>query len=108
MLLGKEQFVVGILEVCRNKIYCCVPCLVAQSCLTILDSMDCSLPDSSGSMGILQARILEWVAMPSQGNLPNLGLKPGSLPLQRQITVRPSGKPAVLKGKLALMDFHKL
>ena len=63
MLLGKEQFVVGILEVCRNKIYCCVLCLVAQSRLTILDSMDCSLPDSSVH-GILQARILEWVAMP--------------------------------------------
>ena len=38
--------------------------LVTQSCLTLWDSMDCSPPGSSVH-GILQARILEWVAMPS-------------------------------------------
>ena len=38
-------------------------CLVAQSCLTVYDPMDCSPPGSSVH-GILQARILEWVAMP--------------------------------------------
>ena len=37
---------------------------VAQSCPTLCDPMDCSLPGSS-VRGILQARILEWVAMPS-------------------------------------------
>ena len=42
----------------------CVLCLVAQSCSTLRDLMNCSLPDSL-SLGILQARILEWVAMPS-------------------------------------------
>ena len=63
MVLGKEQFVIAILEICRNKIYCCVLCLVAQSCPIIFDPMDCSLPDSSVH-GILQARILNWVAMP--------------------------------------------
>ena len=35
-----------------------------QSCLTLCDPMDCSLPGSS-VYGILQARILEWVAIPS-------------------------------------------
>ena len=40
----------------------CVP--VAQLCLTLHNPMDCSTPDSSVH-GILQARILEWVAMPS-------------------------------------------
>ena len=35
-----------------------------QSCPTLCDPMDCSLPGSSVH-GILQARILEWVAMPS-------------------------------------------
>ena len=35
-----------------------------QSCLTLGDPMDCSPPGSSVH-GILQARILEWVAMPS-------------------------------------------
>ena len=38
--------------------------LHAQSSLTLCDPMDCSLPGSS-VLGILQARILEWVAMPS-------------------------------------------
>ena len=36
---------------------------VAQSCLTLCDPMDCSLPDSS-FYGILQARILEQVVFP--------------------------------------------
>ena len=35
---------------------------VAQSCLTLFDPMDCSPPGSSVH-GILQARILEWVAI---------------------------------------------
>ena len=35
-----------------------------QACLILWDPMDCSLPGSS-IQGILQARILEWVAMPS-------------------------------------------
>ena len=33
---------------------------VAQSCLTLRDPMDCSLPGSSVH-GIFQARVLEWV-----------------------------------------------
>ena len=40
-----------------------VLCLVAQSCTTLCNPMDCSPPGSS-IHGILQARILEWVAMP--------------------------------------------
>ena len=40
-------------------------CLAAQSsCLTLCDPMGCSLLGSSVH-GILQVRILEWVAMPS-------------------------------------------
>ena len=35
---------------------------VAQSCLTLRDPMDCSLPGSSVH-GIFQARVLEWVAI---------------------------------------------
>ena len=37
-------------------------CLVAQSCLTLCNLNDCSLPGAS-VYGILQARILEWVAI---------------------------------------------
>ena len=35
---------------------------VAQSCLTLSDPTDCSLPGSSVH-GIFQARVLEWVAI---------------------------------------------
>ena len=37
--------------------------LVTKFYLTVCDPMDCSLPGSSVH-GILQARILEWVAIP--------------------------------------------
>ena len=40
--------------------------LVAQSCPTLCDPMDCSSPVSSVH-GILQIRILEWVAVPFSG-----------------------------------------
>ena len=49
-----------------------------QSCPTLCDPMDLSLPDSS-VRGILQARILKWVAMPSPGDLPDPGINPPSL-----------------------------
>ena len=38
---------------------------VAQLCLTLCDPMDCVAHQSPLSMGILQARILEWVVMSS-------------------------------------------
>ena len=41
-----------------------VPAKLIQSCPALCDFMDCSPPGSS-LHGILQARILEWVAMPS-------------------------------------------
>ena len=50
---------------------------VAQSCPTLYNPMDSSLPGSSVH-GIFQAKVLEWVAFPSPGDLPNPGLKPGS------------------------------
>ena len=40
----------------------CACVLVAQSCLTLCDPMDCSPPGSSVH-GILQARTLEWVVI---------------------------------------------
>ena len=40
-----------------------VKVLVAQSCLTLCDPMDCSPPGFSVH-GLLQARILEWIAIP--------------------------------------------
>ena len=40
-----------------------------QLCLTLCDPMDCSLPASS-VREISQARVLEWVAMPSSKESP--------------------------------------
>ena len=51
---------------------------VAQSCPTLYDPMDCSLPGSSVH-GIFQARILEWIACPPPGDRPDPGIKPPSL-----------------------------
>ena len=53
---------------------------VTQLCLTLCDPIDCSLPGSS-IHGIFQARILEWVAIPSPGDLLDPGIEPGSLAL---------------------------
>ena len=46
----------------------CVCAQSLQSCLTRCDPMDCS-PPGSLVHGILQARILEWVAIPSSRRL---------------------------------------
>ena len=58
-------------EINANSNYTSIPffsyCLhdkLLQSCPTLCDPMDCSLPGSS-VQGILQARILEWVAIAS-------------------------------------------
>ena len=46
---------------------------VAQSCPTLSDPMDCSLPGSS-VYGIFQARVLEWGAIAFSATLPLLPL----------------------------------
>ena len=46
--------------------------VIAQSCLTLCNPMDCSPPGSSVH-GMLQAKVLEWVAMPcSRGSCRDL------------------------------------
>ena len=70
--------------------------LSLQSCLTLCDAMDHSLPGSS-VQGILQARVLEWVVIPSTRDLPNPGIKPTS-PVSPAMadglfTTEPPGKP---------------
>ena len=67
--------------------------LVAQSCLTLCDPMDCS-PLSSSVHGVLQARTLEWVTLPSSGDLPNPGMEPRSAALRvDSLPSEPPGKP---------------
>ena len=68
-------------------------CLVAKSCLTFCDPMDCSPPGSSVH-GISQVRILEWVAISFSRDLPEPGMEPVSLTLAGMIfNTVPSGKP---------------
>ena len=67
-------------------------CKVAQSCPTLSDSMDCSLPGSSVP-GIFQARALEWLPVPSPGDLPDPGIECGPRALQADaLPSEPSGK----------------
>ena len=55
--------------------------LVAQSSPMLCNPMDCSPPCSSVH-GILQARMLEWVAVPFPEGLSDPGIEPGSPALQ--------------------------
>ena len=60
-------------------IFLVVVVLVAQSCPTLSNPKDCS-PPGSPVHGILQARILEWVAIPfSREIFPTQGSNPGLL-----------------------------
>ena len=68
-------------------------CLVAQSCPTLCDPMDCSPPDSTVH-GILEARILEWVAISCSRGSSDPGTEPRSPALAGGFfTTMPPGKP---------------
>ena len=83
-LLTSPALVVGFFTTSATweaHIYICVyiHMLVAQSCLTLCNPMDCSPPGSSVHE-IFQARILEWVAISfSRGIFPTQGSNPGFL-----------------------------
>ena len=66
--------------------------LVTQLCSTLWDPVDCSPPGSSFH-GILQGRMLEWVAIPFSRYLPNSGIKYG-LPAF-QVDSLPSEPPGI-------------
>ena len=62
-----------------------------QSCPTLCDLMDYTVH------GILQTRILEWVAIPFSGDILNPGIKPRSPALQADFLLsEPAGKSTVL------------
>ena len=67
--------------------------LVAQSCLTLYNPRDYS-PSGSSVHGSLQAKTLEWIAIPfSRGNLPDSGIEPVSPALQADsLPFEPPGK----------------
>ena len=69
-----------------------VKVLITQSCSALCDPMDCS-PPSSTVHEIFQPRILEWVAIPSPGELPDPGTEPRSPTLQADfLPFEPPGK----------------
>ena len=80
-----RQFVLVLIKVCM--------CAQSLSHVGFCDPVDCSPPGSSVH-GILQARVLEWVAFPFSRGLPNPGIEPGSPALAgRFFTTNPPGKP---------------
>ena len=67
---------------------------VSQSCPTLRNPMDSSLPGSA-IHGIFQARILEWAAISFSGDLPNPGIEPVSPALRTDtLPSEPPGKPS--------------
>ena len=84
--------------------------LVAQLCLTLRSPMDCS-PSGSSVHGILQARILEWVAISfSRGSSHPRGQTQVSCIFcnGRQIfflPLLPSGKPVYVHGMALFHEF---
>ena len=69
------------------------------------DPKDCSLPGSSVH-GTSQARILEWVAFPSPGDLSNLGNEPGSPALKvNSLPTEPSGSDRDLMNVIAFKKY---
>ena len=80
------------------RLHLSVCVLVAQSCPTPCDPMDDSPPGSSVH-GILQARILEWVAISFSRDLPDPGVKPRSPTLQADsLPFKLPRKPLILVG----------
>ena len=94
MLIFENSEVFFILKDSSLYSMCMCPCCF--SCLTLCDPMDYSPPGASVH-GILQVRILEWVALPSsRGSKPSLlcllHWQAGSLSLQ------PPGMPSLYDG----------
>ena len=90
-VVGTNVKVKNMIFCVSNLIFHCV--LDAQSCLTLCDPMDCSSPGSSVN-GILQARILEWVAIPFSRGSSQPRIKPRFPALQAEsLPSEPPGSP---------------
>ena len=108
-------WVTGLFQVWLGLRLCvCMRAKSLQSCLTLCDLMDLSPPGSSVH-GMLQARILEWVAVPSSRDLLDPGVKPvccalqvNSLPLSHQGSPRRprSFAPPPSTGQVSLLSLR--
>ena len=73
---------------------CAVCCAQLLSCVRLFVTPCTIAHQALLSTGILQARILEWVAMPSSRDLPNPGIKPRPPALQADsLLSEPPWKP---------------
>ena len=89
--LTRWTFAGKVMSLLLNMLSRLFMCEVAQSCLTLCDPMDCSLPGSS-LHGILQARVLEWVAISFSMGSSQPRDQPGSPAVQADaLTSEPPG-----------------
>ena len=100
-LLNSHYMTLNQLNIICSFNYCSVyfkecttnVCMCAQSCLTLWDTMDYSLPGSSVH-GILQAGILGWVTISFSRDLPDTRIEHPSPALAGGFfTVEPPGNP---------------
>ena len=90
-------------------IFVTVTVKITQQCPTLSNPVDCS---SSGSSvhGILQEKLLEWIAFPFSRDLPNSGIKPGFPALQADsLPSEPPVKPIAIRdwSEKILLQFVK-
>ena len=86
-----------------HGVYVCVCVLATQSCPTLCDLMDCSPPGSS-IYGILQSRILDWVAFPFSRGPSRTRCEPWSPTLQAySLLNEPPRKPLLYSRTLFLI-----
>ena len=83
----------------------------AQQYPTLCNPVDCSPPGSSVH-GVSQARILEWVTLPTPGDLPDTGIEPQLLhPLHWQVDCLPlhhPGSPVQIVTHCSLCDHRQV
>ena len=75
---------------------------VAQSCLTLCDPMDCSLPGSSVH-GFSRQEYWSGLPFPSPGDLSNPGIEPDAPALQKRLSTEPPGQ-ALISNTLTLIQ----
>ena len=75
---SSENQLIVLGEVWVHFVHACMHAKLPHSCLTLCHPVDYILPGYS-VRGILQARILEWVAVPSSRGSSGPGIKPTSL-----------------------------
>ena len=93
IMVSLSHFMFNLKNLFKSFGLCCCLKVVTQSCPTLCDPMNCNPPGSSVH-GNLQARILEWVAIPFSRDVPNPGTEPKSAALQADsLLSEPTGKP---------------